>query len=107
MLARRSEYNSSMNAVSAAAIADLRRTIGREWVLTDPGDLLAYGYDGTIERGAPQVVCLPASAEEVAATVRIAQRYDLPVIPRGAGTGLSGGAVAAFGGVIVGMSRLN
>src|SRR6185369_11120128 len=63
--------------------------------------------DGTIERGAPQVVCLPADAEEVAAAVRIARRHDLPVIPRGAGTGLSGGAVAAFGGVIVGLSRMN
>jgi glycolate oxidase len=78
-----------------------------ERVLHTPEDLLVFEYDGTIERGAPQVVVFPDSAAEVAACVRIARRYDLPVVPRGAGTGLSGGAVAAVGGVLIAMTRMH
>ena len=95
-----------MDAIPFAAIKELRAALGADWVLSEPGDLIAYEYDGTIERGKPQVVCLPASAAEVAAAVRIAFKYDLPVVPRGAGTGLSGGAVAAVGGVLLVMSRM-
>ena len=70
-------------------------------------DLIVFEYDGTIERGRPQVVVLPDTTAEVAAAVKIARKYDLPVVPRGAGTGLSGGAVAAVGGVVIGMSRMH
>ena len=56
-----------------------------------------YESDGTAERGIPTVVVLPGSAEEVEAVVRIARRHGMPIIPRGAGTGLSGGAVPDSG----------
>src|SRR3989304_83270 len=75
-------------------------------VLSAPEDLLVFEYDGTIERGQPQVVVFPDTTAEVAAAVVIANRYDLPIVPRGAGTGLSGGAVAAVGGVIVALTRM-
>jgi glycolate oxidase len=69
--------------------------------------MLVFEYDATIERGAPQAVVFPDNTDEVAAAVRIARRYDLPVVPRGAGTGLSGGAVAAVGGVLIVLTRMN
>jgi glycolate oxidase len=75
-------------------------------VLSTPEELIAYEYDGTIERGKPQVVVFPESTEQVSAAVRIAHRFDVPVIPRGAGTGLSGGAVATVGGVVVALTRM-
>ena len=71
-----------------------------------PEDLIVYEYDGTIDRGRPSVVVLPETAEQVAAIVRLANRYGLPVVPRGAGTGLSGGALATEGGVLMPMTRM-
>lgn len=93
--------------LSREVIAELARALGRSRVLATPEELIAYEFDGTIERGMPQAVVFPDTTEEVAAVVRIAYRHDLPVIPRGAGTGLSGGAVATIGGVIVAMARMN
>src|SRR5918996_6129174 len=95
-----------MTAIPPAAIADLQRALSSDRVLHTPEDLLVFEYDGTIEKGQPQVVVFPDNAQEVAECVRIARRYDLPVVPRGAGTGLSGGAVAAVGGVLIAMTRM-
>ncbi|HXH83834.1 MAG TPA: FAD-linked oxidase C-terminal domain-containing protein [Candidatus Tectomicrobia bacterium] len=94
-------------ALPRAAIRDLQRAVGREHVLWRPEEIVAFEYDATIERFAPQAVVFPGSAEEVSAVVRAARAHGLPVIPRGAGTGLSGGAVAAVGGVVVALTRLN
>jgi glycolate oxidase len=96
-----------MNAIPQAAITELQRALSPDRVLHTPEDLLVFEYDGTIERGQPQVVVFPDTAQDVAACVRIARRYDLPVVPRGAGTGLSGGAVAAVGGVLIAMTRMH
>jgi glycolate oxidase len=92
--------------VPAAAVRDLRRALSPDRVLSRREDLVVFEYDGTIERGLPQVVVFPDSAEEVAAAVRIASLYGLPIVPRGAGTGLSGGAVAAEGGVLIVLTRM-
>jgi glycolate oxidase len=92
--------------VSGAVIRELERALSREQVISSPEELIAYEYDGTIERGKPQVVVFPQSTEQVAAAVRIAHTHGLPVTPRGAGTGLSGGALAAIGGVVVALTRM-
>jgi glycolate oxidase len=92
--------------VTRVVVRELERALGRERVLSTPEELIAYEFDGTIERGMPQAVVFPESTEQVAAAVRIAHRFDVPVIPRGAGTGLSGGAVATIGGVIVALTRM-
>jgi glycolate oxidase len=96
-----------VKAIPPAAIADLQRALSKDRVLHTPEDLLVFEYDGTIERGQPQVVVFPDTAQEVAVCVRIARKYDLPIVPRGAGTGLSGGAVAAVGGVLIAMTRMH
>ena len=93
--------------IPPAAIDELQRATSPERVLSAPEDLLVFEYDATIERGLPTVVVLPEDANEIAAILRIASNYDLPVIPRGAGTGLSGGAVAAVGGILIVMTRMN
>ncbi len=75
-------------------------------VIADRAELVAYELDGGLDRGRPDVVLFPESAEEVARVVRWAAAQGMPVVARGAGTGLSGGAVAEHGGVIVQCSRL-
>jgi glycolate oxidase len=88
-------------------VRDLQRAVGAEHVLHAPEDLVAHEYDATIDRARPDVVVFPATTEEVAAAVRIAADYDQPVVPRGSGTGLSGGALAVLGGVLIVMTRMN
>ena len=87
-------------------IRELQAIVGKQYVLHAPEDLLVYEYDATIERGLPEVVVLPATAQQVAEVVKVARRHDLPVVARGAGTGLSGGAIPAKGGVTVAMTRM-
>jgi glycolate oxidase len=94
------------NAIPRAAVEELEKALGKRNVISDAADLIVFEYDGTIEKGQPQVVVFPSSAQDVAAAVRVARKYELPVVPRGAGTGLSGGAVAAVGGVLIAMTRM-
>jgi len=96
----------AFHRVTRECVRALERALGRERVLSSPEELIAYEYDGTIERGVPQAVVFPESTEQVGAAVRIAYRFGVPVVPRGAGTGLSGGAVAAIGGVVVALTRM-
>jgi len=76
-------------------------------VFSHPTDLLAYEYDGSGLASLPDLVVLPTSADEVAAIVRIASRFDVPLVARGSGTGLSGGAITPIGGIVVSMSKMN
>ncbi|MCX7926208.1 MAG: FAD-binding protein [Fimbriimonadales bacterium] len=86
----------------------LEQIVGGDAVITDPVQLLSYDCDAyTIEKALPTVVVLPQTTEQVAAIVQLAHREGLPVTPRGAGTGLSGGALAVNGGVVIGFSRMN
>ena len=91
----------------SALIRDLQAAIGRSWVLHAPEDLLVYEYDATIDRGLPEAVVLPEDAKGVATAVRIARKHHVPVTARGAGTGLSGGAIPCEGGVVIVTTRMN
>ncbi len=88
-------------------VRDLQAAVGRRWVVHAPEDLIVYEYDATIERGLPAAVVLPNSAQQVASVVRIARRHGAPVTARGAGTGVSGGAVPSAGGVVIATARMN
>lgn len=98
-------------AANDILIAELQGAVGPGSVFHQPSDLLVYEYDGSVEGAVdlarPVAVVLPRTTEQVAAVVRVAKANRLPVIPRGAGTGLSGGAVAQTGGVIVALTRMN
>ncbi len=91
----------------ATLVRDLQGALGGRHVLHAPEDLIAYEYDATIERALPDVVVFPSTTEEVAACVRIALAHGVPVVPRGSGTGLSGGSVPVRGGVLVVLTRMN
>ncbi|HEY8476312.1 MAG TPA: FAD-linked oxidase C-terminal domain-containing protein [Chloroflexota bacterium] len=91
----------------AALLRDLRAVVGAGHVLDDPYDLRLYEYDAYIERITPVAVVLPATAEEVVGVVEVCRRHGVPYTPRGAGTGLSGGAIPSPGGVVVSLTRMN
>lgn len=94
-------------AKKAEVVRELSNLLGARYVLHTPYDLMLYEYDASIDRSCPDIVVLPASAEEVAAIVKIAARQHVPVVPRGAGTGLSGGAVPVYGGIVIAFARMN
>jgi len=88
----------------------IRNGVGGAAVVTDPEKLAAYGKDGTVAAFAmPELAVEPTNAAQVQALLRLANRYRFPVIPRGLGTGLAGGAVPVRGGVVLslaGMKRI-
>src|SRR5436305_6375401 len=92
--------------LQSAVIDELRRAVGRDHVITSADDLRIFERDGSIEGVAPDAVVLPAKTSEVAAVMKIAARHDVPIVPRGAGTGLSGGAVTVHGGIALQVTRM-
>ncbi len=85
----------------------LRRALGDDNVLAAHSDLVVYECDGfVIEKNCPDVVVFPRSTEDVAAIVRICNEYDVPFLPRGAGTSLAGGCLPVGGGVMIVLTRM-
>ena len=81
--------------------------VGEPWCLSDAASLSVYECDGLAHgRVRPRLVVLPASTAEVAGVVRVAQAAGVPIVPRGSGTGLSGGARPVPGAVVVSLSRM-
>ncbi len=94
--------------VNADIIEALQRIVGSENVLVDAEALEPYTHDETVGlRAAPEVAVRVRSAGQVAEILKLAQRERVPVTPRGAGYGLSGGAVAVQGGVILSTEKMN
>ena len=94
-------------AVEATLFRKLESLLGKAAVLSDVTDLRLYEYDGGVDKAAPEVVVFPRSTADVVACVCIAAEYSLPIVGRGAGTGLSGGAIAASGGLMISFARMN
>ena len=87
---------------------ELTRICGRDGVIVDRDRLLVYESDAlTAYRHRPGAVILPRTTDEVRRAIRAVARHGLPIVPRGAGTGLSGGAVALDGAVVIGTARMN
>jgi glycolate oxidase len=94
--------------LSADLLGELEAIVGARGIVSSAEGRLTYEADmHTFYKGAPDVVVLPQSAEQVAQIVRVCRREHVPVIPRGSGTGLIGGAMAPLGGVMVGMNRMD
>ena len=86
----------------------LSAVVGSRRVTADETDLLVYECDAlALFKHKPDVVVFPASAREVSEVVRLANEYQIPFLPRGAGTGLSGGAIAVEGGIIIELQQMN
>ena len=95
-------------ALSPAFVDELRSALGAEHVITEPEQLRVYECDGlTGHRAVPELVVLPGSTEDVQTVLRACHRERVPFVPRGAGTGLSGGATPVAGGVVVSLARMN
>ena len=86
---------------------ELKGIVGKENVLTELEDRVCYSYDGTFKRGIPLVVVFPANTQEVVQIMKLANRERIPVFPRGAGTGLSGGSIPQEGGMALVLTRMN
>ena len=95
------------HALPAEAKKKLIAAVGPRGYLDRPQDLSLYEYDGSIDKARPELVVFPQTTEEVAAVVRITAEYGIPIVGRGAGTGLSGGEIPRAGGVLIGFSRMN
>ncbi|HVR33988.1 MAG TPA: FAD-linked oxidase C-terminal domain-containing protein [Acidimicrobiia bacterium] len=86
---------------------DLAAVVGAEHVLTDDLERFLYGKDAGVIRGTPTVIVMPSTTGQVAEIVRIAERWAVPIVARGAGTGLAGGAVPTEDGIVVSTTRMN
>jgi glycolate oxidase len=93
---------------STPSIAErLSDTLGAQNVLQRPEDLALYEYDGGVDKHRPDYVVFPRNTQDVVAIVRLAAELNLPLTGRGAGTGLSGGAIPREGGIVVSFARMN
>ena len=81
--------------------------VGKDFVFIDKQDMVVYESDGTHDKGMPDFVVLPGTTEEVSKLVILANEFEIPIIARGSGTGLSGGAVPIHGGLVISLNRMN
>jgi glycolate oxidase subunit GlcD len=89
-------------------VRKLENIVGRAGLVADETELLVYECDAlTLFKNKPEIVVFPTTTEQVSRVVRLAAEHQIPFLPRGAGTGLSGGAMAAEGGIIIELQRMN
>ena len=94
-------------SIPVALIYELQRIIGAEGVLTAYSNRMVYECDGfTIEKNCPDVVVFPTDTQQIAAVIKACNHYQLPFLPRGAGTSLAGGTLSIGGGVMLVLTRM-
>ncbi|MBU0943551.1 MAG: FAD-binding protein [Proteobacteria bacterium] len=87
--------------------AKIAAIVGREHCSTSVEDLHCYSYDGSKQCFLPEAVAMPDSTAQVSALLKLANHYEFPVVARGAGSGMTGGALPIAGGLVIACSRLN
>lgn len=98
------------NKVTEEILNKLIEIVGKNNVLTDKEKIETYSHDETPRKQyahMPEVVVIPRTAEEIAEIVKIANKKLIPITPRGAGSGLSGGAIPVFGGIVISLEKMN
>jgi glycolate oxidase len=93
--------------MNRGAVEQLRKAVGADHVVTEPHDLVIFERDASITGALPDAIVFPANTAQVSLVLRIAQAQGLAVVPRGAGTGLSGGAVTLRGGIALSLARMH
>ena len=88
-------------------IKKMQRAVGQANLLISPEECCCYSYDASGHNFVPNAVALPESTEQVAALLGLAEEYRFPVIPRGAGSGTTGGVLPVHGGLVIAFSRMN
>jgi len=97
----------SKEQAQGALVERLRQLVPPDALLTSPEDLACYAYDGTWYEYLPDVVVTPNTTEQVAAILKLANAERIPVVPRGAGSGLAGGSIPIEGGIVLSLARMN
>lgn len=92
--------------ISKEVLGTIEGIVGAVHVAYDEAALTVYAYDATRLKGIPEVVVRPASEFEISKLMKLASQYEVPVVPRGAGSGLTGGSVASRGGIILSFERM-
>lgn len=99
---------SSKSTLPEEMLHRLRRIVGDDGLLCTPEELLVYECDAyLVEKHAPDAVVFPASTDQVVAIVRLCNEFGVPIVPRGAGTSLSGGCLPIGGGVMIALTRMH
>ncbi|MDH4208837.1 MAG: FAD-binding oxidoreductase, partial [Anaerolineae bacterium] len=94
--------------VNSEIVERLRQIVGADHVLAEADDMEPYSHDEVVGlRADPEVVVRATSTEQVSQIFKLAQQERIPVTPRGAGMGLSGGAVPVCGGLILSLEKMN
>ncbi len=88
-------------------IDQLTQIVGKQHVSTEKADLICYSYDATQKQFLPEVVVHPGSAEEISRIMQLANAEKIPVFPRGAGSGFTGGSLPTSGGIVLVTTRLD
>jgi glycolate oxidase len=88
-------------------VMELRAIVGQENVSTALTDKITHSYDATQKRYLPDVVAYAKTADEVSRVMKLANRYGIPVFPRGAGSGFTGGALPVGGGIVLVLTRMD
>ncbi len=88
-------------------LKELARILGPAHLLTSPEERVVYSYDATRQQSVPWAIARPATSSEVSKILALANRERFPVVPRGAGTGMSGGSVPVKGGLVLSFERMN
>jgi glycolate dehydrogenase FAD-linked subunit len=96
-----------VSPIDLGVVAELKRTVAPGYVHDAPSEIIAYSFDGTFQQRRPDLAVSPGSTEEVAAIVRIAAREGIPIIARGASSGLAGGTIPESGGLILNLARMD
>jgi glycolate oxidase len=97
-----------MQQITTEILAQIKSIVGAEYVFTDEESFEKYGRDETEKlHYSPAVVVKPRTPQEIAALMQLANKQLIPVTPRGAGTGLTGGALPHLGGLVIAMERFN
>jgi glycolate oxidase len=93
--------------VDQALLKEFQSIVGKEHVLTEPEDLVAYSYDGTFAERRPELVVRPDSTEQVSQVMQVAWREEIPVVPRGMASGLAAASIPMTGGMVLDTCRMN
>src|SRR5690554_3201223 len=102
--------NTSYTAITPSILEELKAIVGEHNLFTDTERIENYSHDETSREQfshMPEVVLTPVSTEQISAIMKLADRYTIPVTPRGAGSGLSGGAIPIHGGIVLSVEKMN
>jgi glycolate oxidase len=96
------------HSFSPLFVAELQSALGADGLRSSDAQKAVYASDAyTLEKSLPGIVALPRSTEEVSAVLRICHKHGVPVVPRGAGTGLAGGSTTGGDAVLLCLSRMD